>query len=85
MKVKLNKVIIITSIFVVEQLNHDLILNYFFTHFVKMQSINLNNDFLKMLIYFNDNIRHVSFLVVFTHYSQNKNVSVIYHFINFLN
>ena len=68
MKVKLSEVIIITSIFIIEQLNHDLILNHLFTYSAKMQSINLNDDFLKMLIYFNNDIKRVSFSAVFTHH-----------------
>ena len=85
MKIKLNKTIIITSIFIVEQSDHNLILNYLFTHFIRMQSINLNNDFLKILIYFDDDIRRVSFLIVLIRYSQNKNVSVIFYLIDSLN
>ena len=69
MKVKLSEAIIITSIFVVKQSDHDLILSCLFTRSAKMQSINLNNDFLKMSIHFDDDIRRVSFSAVFAHYS----------------
>ena len=49
--VSIESIIISTLIFVIECLNHDLLLNRFFQRIVRMNVVNMNDDSLKMILH----------------------------------
>ena len=49
--VNIENIIISIFIFMIKRLDHDLLLDHFFQHIVRMNIINMNNDLLKMILH----------------------------------
>ena len=63
---------------VVDQSNHNLILKRFFVRAVRMQSININNNLLKISIHSDDDTKKIFFSAVLAHHFRNKDVESIF-------
>ena len=78
--VNIENIIILTFIFVIKRLNHDLFLNRFFQRIICMNVININNNSLKMILHSLNNEKRMNFLKMFAEHISNKNKKFVFIF-----
>ena len=78
--VNIENIIILTFIFVIEHLNHDLFLDRLFQRIVHMNVININDDSLKMILHSLNDEKRMNFLKMFAEYINNKNEKFVFIF-----
>ena len=78
MFINIESIIILISIFVIEQLNHEFLFTRFFQRIARMSVININDDSLKMMLHsFNDEKR-INFLKIFAEHVSNKDEKFVF-------
>ena len=84
LKIRLKKTIIIISIFVIFKSNYNLIFEQFFKRVVRMSNTNINDEFLKLIMYFDNKFIKVSFLVASINHLKNREINIVF-VVEFLN
>ena len=80
MFINIESIIISIFIFVIKQLNHELLLNRFFQRIARINIVNMNNSSLKMMLHSLNDEKRVSFLKISAEHINNKNEKFVFVF-----
>ena len=80
MFINIENIIISTSIFVIERLNHELLFNRFFQRIARINVVNINNNLLKMMLHSLNDEKRINFLKVSAEHVNNKNEKFVFVF-----
>ena len=70
--INIDNIIISISVFVIKRSDHELFFKRFFQRAAYMSFININNESFKMILYFLNEKKQMSFLKVFAEYVNKK-------------
>ena len=74
----IDNIIISISVFVVKYSNHELFLKRFFQYTVHINFINMNDQFLEMILHFLNKTKRVNFLKMFAEHVNNKEKEYVF-------
>ena len=80
MFINIESIIISIFIFMIEQSNHELFLDRFFQRTARINTVNMNDDLLKMMLHFLNDEKRISFLRIFVEHISNKNEKFVFVF-----
>ena len=70
--ISIDNITISISVFIVKRSNHELLLKKLFQHAARINSINMNNESFKMILYFLNEKKRINFLKISAEYINNK-------------
>ena len=76
--INIENIIISVSVFVVKRSDHEFLFKRFFQRAARMSFINMNNEFLKIMLHFLNNEKRMSFLKVSAEHINNKEKNSVF-------
>ena len=79
--INIKNIIISIFIFVIERLNHDFFLDFFFQRIARINVININNNSLKIILHSLNDEKRINFLKISAKHVNNKNKKFVFIFV----
>ena len=76
--INIENVIVSIFVFIMKCLNHELFLERFFQRVARMNFVNMNDEFLKMILHSLNEKKKINFLRMFVEHVNNKNEKMMF-------
>ena len=80
----IESIIVLVSVFVMKYFNHELFVKRFFLRVARMSFVNINNEFLEIMLHSLNDEKRMSFLKILAEYVSNKEKDFVF-IVNSLN